>query len=106
MGAHTGGSWSDIGRSVWAMARGAVRERWGRRTRTPRDAVQETRWCATHRKRQPWAPSSRSRLGWAIATPEQGVDALRRRGRRKAEPLENFEEFCPRRRPRIRDALA
>src|SRR5271170_4747581 len=81
----------DITRSVRAMARAAfARARVG--DADIEDAVQET-LLAIHLKRHTWDPAQP--LGpWVYAIARHKVvDALRRRGRRKVEPLENFEEF-------------
>ena len=81
----------DIGRSVRAMARGAF-ARAGVGDADVEDAVQET-LLAIHLKRHTWDPEQ-PLAPWVYAIARHKVvDALRRRGRRKAEPLENFEEF-------------
>src|ERR1700690_2766539 len=81
----------DIGRAVRAMARGAFsRARVG--DADVEDAVQET-LLAIHLKRHTWDPEQ-PLAPWVYAIARHKVvDALRRRGRRKVEPLENFEEF-------------
>ena len=81
----------DIGRSVRAMARGAF-ARAGVGDADVEDAVQET-LLAIHLKRHTWDPEQ-PLAPWVYAIARHKVvDALRRRGRRKVEPLENFEEF-------------
>ena len=81
----------DIGRSVRAMARGAF-SRAGVGDADVEDAVQET-LLAIHLKRHTWDPGQ-PLAPWVYAIARHKVvDALRRRGRRKAEPIENFEEF-------------
>ena len=81
----------DIGRSVRAMARAAfARARVG--DADIEDAVQET-LLAIHLKRHTWDPGQ-PLAPWVYAIARHKiVDALRRRGRRRAEPLEDFEEF-------------
>ncbi len=81
----------DIGRSVRAMARAAFgRARLG--DADVEDAVQET-LLAIHLKRHTWDPSQK--LGpWVNAIARHKIiDAMRRRGARRAEPIEDFEEF-------------
>ena len=81
----------DIGRSVRAMARGAF-ARAGVGDADVEDAVQET-LLAIHLKRHTWDPEQ-PLAPWVYAIARHKVvDALRRRGRRKVEPIENFEEF-------------
>jgi RNA polymerase sigma-70 factor (ECF subfamily) len=78
----------DIGR---AMARSAF-ARAGVGDADVEDAVQET-LLAIHLKRHTWDPEQ-PLAPWVYAIARHKVvDALRRRGRRKVEPLENFEEF-------------
>ena len=81
----------DIGRSVRTMARSAfARARVG--DADIEDAVQET-LLAIHLKRHTWDPEQ-PLAPWVYAIARHKVvDALRRRGRRRVEPLENFEEF-------------
>jgi RNA polymerase sigma-70 factor (ECF subfamily) len=81
----------DIGRSVRAMARSAfARARVG--DADIEDAVQET-LLAIHLKRHTWDPGQ-PLAPWAYAIARHKIiDALRRRGRRRVEPLEDFEEF-------------
>jgi RNA polymerase sigma-70 factor (ECF subfamily) len=81
----------DIGRSVRTMARSAfARARVG--DADIEDAVQET-LLAIHLKRHTWDPKERL-APWVYAIARHKiVDALRRRGRRRVEPIENFEEF-------------
>ena len=81
----------DIGRSVRAMARAAfARARLG--DADVEDAVQET-LLAIHLKRHTWDPSQK--LGpWVNAIARHKIiDAMRRRGARRAEPIENFQDF-------------
>ncbi len=81
----------EIGRSVRPMARAAfARARLG--DADVEDAVQET-LLAIHLKRHTWDPSQR--LGpWANAIARHKIiDAMRRRGARRAEPIEDFQEF-------------
>jgi len=81
----------DLGRSVRAMARGAF-ARAGVGDADVEDAVQET-LLSIHLKRHTWDPEQ-PLAPWVYAIARHKVvDALRRRGRRKVEPLENFEEF-------------
>ena len=81
----------DIARSLRAMARGAF-SRAGVGDADVEDAVQET-LLAIHLKRHTWDPGQ-PLAPWVYAIARHKVvDALRRRGRRKVEPLENFEEF-------------
>jgi RNA polymerase sigma-70 factor, ECF subfamily len=79
----------DIGRSVRAMAAFA-RARLG--DADVEDAVQET-LLAIHLKRHTWDPSQK--LGpWANAIARHKIiDAMRRRGARRAEPIEDFQDF-------------
>ena len=81
----------DIGRSVRAMARAAfARARVG--DADIEDAVQET-LLAIHLKRHTWDPA-RPLAPWVYAIARHKiVDALRRRGRQRIEPLEDFQEF-------------
>ena len=80
----------DIGRSVRAMARAAFARSGG--GRGVEDAVQET-LLAIHLKRHTWDPGQ-PLAPWVYAIARHKVvDALRRRGRRRAEPIEDFEEF-------------
>src|SRR5271165_4078771 len=81
----------DIGRKVRAMARAAfARARLG--DADVEDVVQET-LLAVHLKRHTWDPSQK--LGpWANAIARHKIiDAMRRRGARRAEPIENFQDF-------------
>src|SRR5437763_1597182 len=81
----------DIGRSIRAMVRSAfARARGG--DADVEDVVQET-LLAIHLKRHTWDPEQK--LGpWvgAIAR-HKTIDAMRRRGGRKMEPIEDFEDF-------------
>src|SRR5271169_6339339 len=81
----------DIGRSVRAMARAAfARARLG--DADVEDAVQET-LLAIHLKRHTWDPSQKL-APWVNAIARHKIiDAMRRRGARRAEPIEDFEEF-------------
>ena len=81
----------DVGRSVRAMARAAfARARGG--DADVEDAVQET-LLAIHLKRHTWDPGQ-PLAPWVYAVARHKiVDALRRRGRRRAEPIEDFEAF-------------
>lgn len=82
---------TDIGRSVRAMARGAfARARLG--DADIEDVVQET-LLAIHLKRHTWDPGQK--LGpWAHAIARHKIiDAMRRRGTRRVEPIEDFEAF-------------
>src|SRR5208337_2737065 len=83
----------ELGRSVRAMARAAfARARLG--DADVEDAVQET-LLAIHLKRHTW--DSGQRLGpWVNAIARHKIiDAMRRRGARRAEPLEDFQDFLP-----------
>ena len=78
----------DIGRAVRAMARGAfARARVG--DADIEDAVQET-LLAIHLKRHTW--DMNQKLGpWVNAIARHKIiDAMRRRGARRAEPIEDF----------------
>ncbi len=81
----------DIGRSVRAMARGAfARARMG--DADVEDAVQET-LLAIHLKRHTW-DSSQKLAPWVNAIARHKIiDSMRRRGARRAEPIEDFEDF-------------
>ena len=81
----------DISRSVRALARAAfARANVG--DADIEDAVQET-LLAIHLKRHTWDPGQ-PLAPWAYAIARhKGVDALRRRGRRRVETIENVEEF-------------
>ena len=81
----------EIGRSVRAMARGAFsRARMG--DADVEDVVQET-LLAIHLKRHTW--DSGQKLGpWVNAIARHKIiDAMRRRGSRRAEPIEDFQDF-------------
>ena len=81
----------EIGRSVRAMARAAfARARLG--DADVEDAVQET-LLAIHLKRHTWDPGQK--LGpWVNAVARHKIiDAMRRRGARRAENIEDFEDF-------------
>jgi RNA polymerase sigma-70 factor, ECF subfamily len=81
----------EIGRSVRAMARAAF-ARAGAGDADIEDAVQET-LLAIHLKRHTWDPGQ-PLAPWVYAIARHKVvDLLRRRGRRRAEPLESVEEF-------------
>jgi RNA polymerase sigma-70 factor, ECF subfamily len=76
----------DISRSVRAMTLAGVGDA------DVEDAVQET-LLAIHLKRHTWDPEQ-PLAPWVYAIARHKVvDALRRRGRRRIEPIENFEEF-------------
>ena len=81
----------EIGRSVRAMARAAfARARGG--DADVEDAVQET-LLAIHLKRRTWDPGQ-PLAPWVHAVARHKVvDALRRRGRQRVEPIEDFEAF-------------
>ncbi len=81
----------EISRSVRAMARAAfARARVG--DADVEDAVQET-LLAIHLKRHTWDPAQK--LGpWVNAISRHKIiDAMRRRGARRSEPIEDFENF-------------
>jgi RNA polymerase sigma-70 factor, ECF subfamily len=81
----------DLGRSVRAMARGAfARAKLG--DADVEDAVQET-LLAIHLKRHTWDPNQK--LGpWVNAIARHKIiDAMRRRGARRSEPIEDFQDF-------------
>jgi RNA polymerase sigma-70 factor (ECF subfamily) len=81
----------DIGRSVRAMARGAfARARVG--DADIEDAVQET-LLAIHLKRHTW--DMNQKLGpWVNAIARHKIiDAMRRRGARRADPIEDYQDF-------------
>lgn len=81
----------EIARTVRSMARAAfARARLG--DADVEDAVQET-LLAIHLKRHTWDPSQR--LGpWVNAIARHKIiDAMRRRGARRVEPIEDFEDF-------------
>lgn len=83
----------EIGRSVRGIARGAFqRARLG--DADVEDVVQET-LLAIHLKRHTW--DSALRLGpWVNAIARHKViDAMRKRGTRRAEPIEDFAEVLP-----------
>jgi RNA polymerase sigma-70 factor (ECF subfamily) len=81
----------DIGRSVRAMARSAFnRARMG--DADVEDAVQET-LLAIHLKRHTWDPSQKL-APWVNAIARHKIiDAMRRRGARRVEPIEDFQDF-------------
>jgi RNA polymerase sigma-70 factor, ECF subfamily len=81
----------DIGRSIRAMARAAfARAKAG--DADLEDAVQET-LLAIHLKRHTWDPGQ-PLMPWVYAIARHKIiDALRRRGRQRVEPLEDFQEF-------------
>ena len=80
---------AEIGRSTRAMARSAfARARLG--DADVEDVVQET-LLAIHNKRHTWDGGPRV-APWAAAIARHKIiDAMRRRGARKAEPIEDFE---------------
>jgi RNA polymerase sigma-70 factor (ECF subfamily) len=81
----------EISRSVRAMARSAfARARLG--DADVEDAVQET-LLAIHLKRHTWDPQQKL-APWVYAIARHKiVDAMRRRGTRRFEPLEDFKDF-------------
>jgi RNA polymerase sigma-70 factor, ECF subfamily len=81
----------NISRSIRAMARAAfARARAG--DADIEDAVQET-LLAIHLKRHTW-DTGQPLAPWAYAIARHKiVDVLRRRGRQRVEPLEDFQEF-------------
>jgi RNA polymerase sigma-70 factor, ECF subfamily len=82
---------TELGRSVRSMARAAfARARLG--DADVEDAVQET-LLAIHLKRHTWDPGQK--LGpWVNAIARHKIiDAMRRRGARRVEPIEDFEDF-------------
>ena len=81
----------DIGRSVRGMARGAfARARMG--DADIEDVVQET-LLAIHLKRHTWDDSQKL-APWVNAIARHKiVDAMRRRGVRRTEPIEDFQDF-------------
>ena len=79
----------DISRSVRAMARAAC-ARAG--DVDIEDTVQET-LLAIHLKRHTWDPEQKLAPWVHTIARHKIVDALRRRGRQRIEPLENVEEF-------------
>ena len=81
----------ELGRSVRAMARAAfARARLG--DADVEDAVQET-LLAIHLKRHTWDPGLKL-APWVNAVARHKIiDAMRRRGARRAEPIEDFEDF-------------
>src|SRR5271166_3865446 len=80
-----------IGRSVRAMARAAfARARLG--DADVEDAVQET-LLAIHLKRHTWDPSQKLSPWVNAIARHKIIDAMRRRGARRAEPIEDFEDF-------------
>ena len=81
----------DIGRAVRAMARAAfARARVG--DADVEDAVQET-LLAIHLKRHTWDPAQKL-APWVTAIARHKiVDAMRRRGTRRIEPIEDFEDL-------------
>ena len=92
----------DIGRSVRVMARGAFyRARLG--DADVEDVVQET-LLAVHLKRHTW--DAAQRLGpWVNAIARHKIiDAMRKRGTRRAEPIEDFADILPS--PQDEDASA
>jgi RNA polymerase sigma-70 factor (ECF subfamily) len=79
----------EIGRSVRAMARGAFsRARVG--DADVEDVVQET-LLAIHLKRQTWDGGLKLAPWVAAIARHKIIDAMRRRGARRIEPIENFE---------------
>jgi len=79
----------EIGRSVRAMARGAfARARVG--DADIEDVVQET-LLAIHLKRHTWDSGQRLAPWVGAIAHHKIIDALRRRGARRVEPIEDFE---------------
>ena len=81
----------ELGRSVRSMARAAfARARLG--DADVEDAVQET-LLAIHLKRHTWDPGQK--LGpWVSAIARHKIiDSMRRRGARRVEPIEDFQDF-------------
>jgi RNA polymerase sigma-70 factor, ECF subfamily len=79
----------EIGRSVRAMARGAFsRARVG--DADVEDVVQET-LLAIHLKRQTWDGGMRLAPWVGAIARHKIIDAMRRRGARRIEPIEDFE---------------
>jgi RNA polymerase sigma-70 factor, ECF subfamily len=83
----------DIGRAVRARARGAFqRSRLG--DADVEDVVQET-LLAIHLKRHTWDPGQKLAPWVAAITRHKIIDAMRRRGARRVEPIEDFEDILP-----------
>jgi RNA polymerase sigma-70 factor, ECF subfamily len=81
----------EIGRAVRARARGAFqRSRLG--DADVEDVVQET-LLAIHLKRHTWDPSQKLAPWVAAIARHKIIDAMRRRGARRAEPIEDFEDI-------------
>ena len=84
---------NEIGRAVRIMARGAFsRARVG--DGDIEDVVQET-LLAIHLKRQTWDSSARLKPWVNAIARHKLIDALRRRGVRRYEPIEDFEAILP-----------
>ena len=80
---------ADIGRAIRPTIRGAFsRSRLG--DADIEDVVQET-LLAVHLKRQTWDPGQRFSPWVAAIARHKTIDAMRRRGVRRAEPIEDFE---------------
>ncbi len=80
---------ADIGRAIRPSIRGAfARTRFG--DGDIEDVVQET-LLAIHLKRQTWDPSQRISPWVGAISRHKTIDAMRRRGVRRAEPIEDFE---------------
>ncbi len=80
---------ADMARAIRPSIRGAFsRSRLG--DGDIEDVVQET-LLAVHLKRQTWDPSQRISPWVAAIARHKTIDAMRRRGVRRAEPIEDFE---------------
>jgi RNA polymerase sigma-70 factor, ECF subfamily len=80
---------ADIGRVIRPLVRGAfARARIG--DADIEDVVQET-LLAIHLKRQTWDPAQKVSPWVNAIARHKTIDALRRRGARKVEPIEDFE---------------
>ena len=83
----------EIGRAVRTRVRGAFqRSRLG--DADVEDVVQET-LLAIHLKRHTWDPSQKLAPWVAAITRHKIIDAMRRRGARRIEPIEDFEDVLP-----------
>ena len=92
----------EIGRTVRGMARAAFqRARLG--DADVEDAVQET-LLAIHLKRHTWDPSQRLRPWVNAIARHKIIDVMRKRGARRVEPIEDFEDLLPA--PQEEDASA
>ena len=84
---------TEIGRAARRRARSALL-RSGLGDADVEDVVQET-LLAIHLKRQTWDPGQRLAPWVAAITRHKIIDAMRRRGVRRAEPIEDFEDLLP-----------